>query len=82
MSAPDRSWTITSTLLWFGVALVAGLVIFDGNVSALAERLTRKREAPPAGANGPAFTATAVPESGDDGDVALHLLPVLICAHS
>ena len=44
MAASDRSWTITPTLLWFGVFLAAGLWWFDGDVSALANRLTVKRK--------------------------------------
>jgi lysophospholipase L1-like esterase len=58
MSAPDRSWTIAPTLAWFGVFLVAGLVWRDGNVNALADRLTERREHP--GTTGPAFTAPPV----------------------
>jgi lysophospholipase L1-like esterase len=44
MSEPDRSWTVTPTLLWFGGILVVLLVVFDGGVRALAERLTAKRD--------------------------------------
>lgn len=43
MAASDRSWTITPTLAWFGVFLAAGLWWFDGDVSALANRLTVRR---------------------------------------
>jgi len=55
MAVPDRSWTITPTLLWFGAFLVAGLIVFDGNVKALANRLSVKREDPAAKPAGPAF---------------------------
>lgn len=65
MSAPDRSWTITPTLLWFGVALVIGLFVLDGNVAALADRLTSRRDPQTAGPVGPTFTA---PVEGDAGD--------------
>ncbi|MDX2092485.1 MAG: GDSL-type esterase/lipase family protein [Kofleriaceae bacterium] len=70
MSAPDRSWTITPTLLWFGGLLVAGLWVSDGSMHALADRLTARRDADAAG---PAITARPVvvaelPE--DDTDVA------------
>ncbi len=44
MSEPDRSWTVTPTLLWFGATLCVLLVMFDGNVTVLAERLTVKRD--------------------------------------
>lgn len=57
MSAPDRSWTITPTLLWFGGLLVAGLFVFDGGVQALADRLTARRDEDAAG---PAITARPV----------------------
>lgn len=65
MSAPDRSWTIAPTLLWFGGLLVAGLWVVDGGVQALADRLTSRREdAPPS----PTMTATpvVVAEERDD----------------
>ena len=68
MSAPDRSWTITPTLLWYGGILVASLWVIDGGFSALADRLTTPREAPPAG---PTFTApppTVADAVGDDDD--------------
>jgi lysophospholipase L1-like esterase len=74
MSAPDRSWTIAPTLAWCGVALIAGLVIIDGDVSALADRLTSKREAKTAGAAGPTFTASSDPAAaGDDSDLVAKL---------
>ena len=57
MSAPDRSWTITPTLLWYGGILLASLWVIDGHFHALADRLTTPREAPPSGGGGPTFTA-------------------------
>jgi len=57
MAAPDRSWTVAPTLLWFTGCLVIALCVFDGGVQALADRFTARREpaAPPAA--GPAFAA-------------------------
>jgi lysophospholipase L1-like esterase len=72
MSAPDRSWTIAPTLLWFTAALVVGLLVIDGNVSALADRLTAKRD--PQAAGGPTLAAgnrTAAPH--DDSDLVATL---------
>jgi len=68
MSAPDRSWTIAPTLLWFGVTLGLALWWFDGDVQAIADRLTSRREADGAPAAGPVFTAkpVVVADSGDD----------------
>lgn len=71
MSAPDRSWTIAPTLLWFGGLLVVGLWAIDGGVQALADRLTARREAPATGGvAGPTFTAPAptVADTRDDED--------------
>jgi lysophospholipase L1-like esterase len=44
--APDRSWTIAPALLWFCLILVSGLIMLDGNVRAIADRVTTRREAP------------------------------------
>lgn len=69
MSAPDRSWSITPTLLWYGGILLAALWAIDGHFDALADRLTTPREVPPAG--GPTFTArppTVADAAGDDDD--------------
>lgn len=55
MAASDRSWTIAPTLAWFGAFLVAAFVVFDGNVSALANRLTVKRGEGTQKPAGPAF---------------------------
>lgn len=54
MAIPDRSWTIAPTLVSFCACLVAGLWYFDGDLDAIADRLTHSREAPPPGA-GPSF---------------------------
>lgn len=56
MSAQDRGWTITPTLGWFVVILIAGVNLLDGNVTALADRLTKKRDAQPT-APGPVIVA-------------------------
>jgi len=57
MSAPDRSWTVAPTLLWFGGFMLVGLVAIDGGVDALADRMTHRRETEATTAAGPAFTA-------------------------
>jgi lysophospholipase L1-like esterase len=67
----DRSWTIAWTLAWFGSALVTGLLYFDGDLDAIADRLTTKREAEGEGAPvtaGPAFAPrpTRVADVGKD----------------
>ncbi|HEX5057832.1 MAG TPA: GDSL-type esterase/lipase family protein [Kofleriaceae bacterium] len=72
MSAPERSWTIAPALGWFAAALVAGLLVVDGNVSALADRLTKKREAQSAGPAG-TMAAAAQPDGGDDSDLVAKL---------
>src|SRR6185503_2821332 len=72
MSAPDRSWTIAPALLVFCVLLVKWLVILDGNVAALADRLTSKREAQTAGPTAVAG-GTDVAPSGDDTDLVAKL---------
>lgn len=71
-SASDRSWTIAPTLLWFSVALCAGLVWRDGGVQAIADRLTTPRGdgATQIGAGGPAFAAPQVVATADDDDDA------------
>jgi len=56
MSAPDRSWTVAPTLLWFTTCLVVALCLLDGGVGALADRFTAPREPSPPAA-GPVFTA-------------------------
>ena len=69
MPGPDRSWTITPTLLWFAGCLLVGLYVLDGGVQAVADRFTQKREpnaAPPAA--GPVFTAKPVVVADKDDD--------------
>jgi len=50
MVGSDRSWTIAPALLWFCGCIVLGLLVFDGDLQALADRLVQKREPPPASA--------------------------------
>jgi lysophospholipase L1-like esterase len=65
---PGNAWTIARTLGWFALALVIGLLWLDGDLAAIADRLTASREvdgvAPSAG---PTFTArpAAVAEADD-----------------
>lgn len=73
----DRGWTIAPTLAWFIVILIAGVQVFDGNVDALADRLTKKR-APEAAAPGPVLVAKSepsVPSTSDDADLVATLPP-------
>jgi lysophospholipase L1-like esterase len=59
MSAPDRSWSIAPIFLWFGLFVVVGLLVFDHDLDAVADRLTARRDADdPAAAAGPGFIAT------------------------
>ena len=51
MPAPDRNWTIAPTLLWFCVFLFGSLLVIDGDIQALADRVTTRRE--PATTAGP-----------------------------
>jgi lysophospholipase L1-like esterase len=60
MSASDRSWTIAPSLAWFGVSLLVGVVVLDGGVGALADRLTARREADKATSAGPVFSGPPV----------------------
>jgi lysophospholipase L1-like esterase len=68
MSARDRSWTITPTLLWFGGFMIVGLFVLDGNVQAIADRVTSRGDrdvsSPPAA--GPAFAPRVVVAAADD----------------
>jgi lysophospholipase L1-like esterase len=72
MSAPDRSWTVAPTLLWFAGCLVVALCVFDGGVAAVAERLTARRTSEAPAAAGPVFAAkpAAVAEAKDDDEPA------------
>ena len=60
----DRSWTVTPTLVWFGAFLVIGLVALDGDLHALAGRLTAPRAAAPSPVIG--APAVQVAEADDD----------------
>lgn len=76
MSACDRSWTIAPTLAWFGGFMVVGLVLLDGGVSALADRVSarRPRSAPAAGpAFAPRVRVAAADDGEDGGDPAPHV---------
>jgi lysophospholipase L1-like esterase len=72
MAAPDRSWTVAPTLLWFVGSVVVLLIIFDGNLDAIANRFASRPagDRPEAAAAGPAFTArpAAVAEADDNTD--------------
>ena len=58
MSARDRSWTVAPTLLWFAGCLVLALLVFDGDMQAVADRFTApRRSANPEATGGPTFTA-------------------------
>jgi lysophospholipase L1-like esterase len=73
----DRSWTITPTLLWFGAILVVLLFVFDGGVTALADRLTTKRD-DHAGRVGPVIAPVVVAQADTDDtsdDATAHLPP-------
>jgi lysophospholipase L1-like esterase len=71
MSGRDRSWTIAPTLFWFVGGLIVALLLIDGNVSAIADRLTAKREqdGKPAAA-GPSFAPRPVMVADADDDPA------------
>ncbi|HUS29662.1 MAG TPA: GDSL-type esterase/lipase family protein [Kofleriaceae bacterium] len=56
MSAQDRGWSVAPTLVTFVGVFAASLFLLDGNFSALADRLTTKREPEAAGA-GPVIVA-------------------------
>ncbi len=73
----DRGWSITPTLVWFIVILIAGVGLFDGNFNALADRLTKKR-APEAAAPGPVIVAkseTSVTTASEDAELVAALPP-------
>lgn len=72
MPAPDRSWTVGPALLWFAAVVAGALIVLDGGVQALADRLTAKREPQRAGA----IAAPQVDVAGaDEPDVAPPLPP-------
>ncbi len=70
MSAPDRSWTIAPTLGWFVVVLVVCVWQLDGDLDALAGRLTTARDADAVAPAGPGFTPapTRVADARADRD--------------
>jgi hypothetical protein len=75
MSAPDRSWTIAPTIGWFVAWLVAGLLWFDRDLAALADRLTVHRE--PAGpSSGPVVAAPAAVVAEADSDDVEPAIPI------
>jgi hypothetical protein len=76
MPAPDRSWTVGPTLLWFTGCLIAFLCVLDGGVEVLADRFSAAREPQSAPAAGPTFAAKAVEvaEAADDPAPAPPLL--------
>jgi lysophospholipase L1-like esterase len=63
----DRSWTVTPTLVWFGGFLAAGLLYADGDLHAIAGRLT----APRAPVSAPAIAPHAIVAEADTADVAM-----------
>ena len=72
----DRSWTIAPVIAWFVGFLVVALIVLDGGVAVLADRLTVHREAAapqpavPAGAPGP------IVAEADDSELAPAAPPV------
>jgi len=75
MLAPDRSWTVAPTLLWFAGCLMAGLYVLDGGVQAVADRLTAR----PPEAAGPVFTAkpAVVADTREDDDTVAKPAPII-----
>ena len=68
MSARDNGWTIAPTLLWFGAFLVVGLVVVDGGVQAIADRVTTRTQRSAAPAAGPSFAPAPQVAVADDSD--------------
>src|SRR5690349_3801193 len=79
MSASDRSWTIAPTLLWFGAVLAGALVYLDGDIHAIADRLTTKRETQRA--PGPVVTAPVEVAEADESEVTPALPPPVAGSH-
>ncbi len=67
MSGRDRSWTIAPTLLTFGGCLVGALLLIDGDLSALADRLTTQRD-PDVATAGPAIAPKPIVVADADSD--------------
>jgi lysophospholipase L1-like esterase len=57
MPASDRSWSVGPALLWFVGCLLAALWLLDGDVQAVADRFTARREPDAVPAAGPVFAA-------------------------
>ncbi|MBA3396088.1 MAG: hypothetical protein H0T89_25890 [Deltaproteobacteria bacterium] len=76
MSGPDRSWTIAPTLLWFCGVVFAGLWVIDGDVQALADRVTSRRDAHDPQPAGPTFAARPVTVAEAKEDDKPIVLPV------
>lgn len=65
----DRSWSVAPAFAWFAAILVVALWVIDGDVSALADRLTAKRSDQPAGPAATVHTANAADlEDTDESD--------------
>jgi lysophospholipase L1-like esterase len=80
MPASDRSWTIAPTLLWFGAVLAGAFIYLDGDVHAIADRLTTRRETQRA--PGPVVTAPAVEVAeADEPEVTPALPPPVPGSH-
>lgn len=69
----DGSWTVAPTFAWFTAFLAGALLVIDGDVSALADRLTTKRADQPAGPAATVHTASAA--DTDDTEVVAKLPP-------
>ena len=70
MAAPDRSWTVGPTLLWFAGCLVVALCVLDGGLSAVADRFSARRAPVAPAAAGPAFAAKPAEDAEPEGDKA------------
>ena len=75
----DRSWTVAPTLAWLTVLHAGAQLVIDGNVSALADRLTTKRADQPAGPAATVHTANAA--EIDDTDIVAPLPPAPAGSH-
>src|SRR5215468_5016772 len=66
----DRSWTIAPAFVWLGLGLAVALYAIDGDVSALANRLTKRRDAAASPASGPVFQQKPIVVAEGDTDNA------------
>jgi lysophospholipase L1-like esterase len=80
VSAQDRGWSVAPTLLTFVGVFAASLFVLDGNFSALADRLTTKRE-PEAGGAGPVIVAKQDQAVVDDSELVAALPPPAAGSH-